>query len=166
MGRIFKNKAFTLIEITFVAVILGLAAMMMFPSVYGQIEKNKGQEARQTMDVIMTAMETCVAKWNVRSFLYTYSYCQDFETIGLPYSTESPGNDRDPFSGVTQVMVTANFKYEFTDRGNCINPPAVPISCYGILATRTTDPNNKIKLRKMSDGSIECVGEGDFVNAC
>lgn len=136
-----KNYGFTLIEIAIVIIILGVIAMFAFPGIFAQIERHRGQEALNTLNLIKSNIESC----GVQN-AYNFALCDTWEEIGM----DNP--------------VAGNFTYS-DNPFTFIRPETIPFAqdTYSIQATRAT---GTISIRRANTGVTTCVGTLAFQGFC
>ncbi len=141
MQNKFRTAGFSLIEIAIVVVILGIVAMFAFPALFSQIEKHRGQEALQAMNLIKSNIESC----GIQN-AYSFTNCYSWDGIGMGDPSNSAGN------------TGSNFNYAIADI-------AAAGDGYVITATRTTSTDT-ITISRSSSGVSTCAGTGAFQGLC
>ncbi len=141
-----KNNGFTLVEIIIVLVILGVLVTIALPGLFAQIERNRAQEAINTMNFIKSSIETCGLQNN-----YQFSQCNNWTSLNMldPSYNTPPGSN-----------MGSNFIYTLGG-GN-----AYGLGTYSIKATRTGILANFVVVNRNSDGSVTCTGNGAYVGFC
>ena len=156
MNNLKKKKAFTLIEIILVLIILGVLAAMAFPGIFAQIERHRAQEALNTMNMIRSAIESCGVENN-----YDFSKCITWDEINMDDPSKNAGHSGSYFDynnagGPNKLAVCSN---------------AFTTNTYSITATRIPEQSdctgtNLIIMNRNSDGSSTCTGYGKYAGFC
>ena len=136
-----QKDGFTLIEIFVVIIILGIIAMFAFPALFAQIERHRGQEALQTLNLIKSNVESC----GIQN-AYSFTNCYSWDGISMSDPSNSAGN------------AGSNFNYTIADIAAAGNG-------YIITATRTTSTDT-ITISRSSSGVSTCAGTGAFQGFC
>ena len=139
-------KAFTMIEIIVVIVIVGIFMAFGFPMLFVQMERNRAQEAMNRINIIKSLVETCALR-NAG----VYTNCGTWSDIGM----DDPSNQAAPTPNPG-----SNFDYT-------IDTTVANIS-FIITAVRIplTTPSNTVVVSKTSAGNLTCVGTGAYVGFC
>ena len=157
MNKLCKNTyAFTLMEIVLVLIILGVIIAMTFSGIYAQVERNRAQEALNSLNLIRASMESCGIQYN-----YDYSLCNSWGNIGMS----------DPSNNSTGI---GNFNYNFLGSsfvansvptlGTNLNPG---IGIYTIQANRTGSlAGNTVTISRLNTGSVLCKAIGLYSEFC
>ena len=138
-----QNKAFTLFEIIIVLIILGILAGISIPALFSQIQRQRGQEAVNTLSIIRSAMETCGTANNYDF----YTYCGTFDNIDI----SDPSYNASTNSG-------AKFTYSITVYNSDPN--------YNYLLTATDSNSNYIKYYRWLDAKITCDTSSIYQGIC
>ena len=136
-----KKKAFTLIEIVVVLVIIGILAVMSYPGIFRQIERQKAQWAMRMMNDIRTAIETCgneneyqlLSKCNTFSKInFTNPSDNNFIfSIDPPPTNPAGANVFGTFTiTAAKVNGTVNDKITLTKAGSIITCTGLPNGIY------------------------------------
>ena len=143
-----SNQAFTLIEIFVVLIILGVIAALAFPGIFAQIERQRGQEALNSMNLIKSAMESCGVQnsYNFRQCIDSVTPANTWGIIGM----DNPSG--------------ANFTYTIPESSVTAGGGGAQGS-YVIVATRTSS-GDTITITRASSGISSCVGTGAFNGFC
>ncbi len=140
-----KNHGFTLIEISIVLIILGAIAVLAFPGLFAQIERHRGQEALQSLNLIKSLVESCGLQNSG-----DYTKCDTWDEIGM---TNPSGT---------------NFKYSdpSDSTGNSINIKAnFGTNVYKLQAIRITS-GDTITIDRPDTGIATCAGVGAYRELC
>ena len=148
MNNLKQNKAFTLMEIILVLVIVGVVLAFTLTGLFKQIERHHAQEALNTMNLIRTTLESCGVENS-----YDFSKCGTWDAINFTnpsYNTPAGSN------------MSASFYYNFDVNIN------VAHDSYTITATRSGAglAGNTIFILRNNTGAVTCNGTGDYVGIC
>ena len=100
MNKRIKN-GFTLIEMSVTMVTLGMVAAFSYPTLYGQIEKNKAQQSMNTMGQVRAAVESCAIANG-----YHYENCITWSALRMADPSHNSGN--------TVLNSASDFNYSFS----------------------------------------------------
>ena len=137
-----RKDGFTLIEIAVVIVILGVIAMLAFPSLFAQVERHRGQEAMNTMNLIKSNIESC----GVQN-AYNFANCDTWDEIGM---------DNPTVGNFTYSDNSINIRQGGNNFAN---------GTFSIRAIRTTSAD-RIDIDRDADGTVRCDGTGAFLGFC
>ncbi len=98
------NKAFTLLEIIIVIIIIGVLASLALPRLFAMVEYSKAAEALSFMATIRSAVERCYLQQNG-----TYVGCEDWDAIGLDDQSSVPNSHFDYIFDRCQMFGTLGF---------------------------------------------------------
>ena len=142
MYRSNKKSGFTLIEIIVVLIIVGVLAAIALPNLFGQVERNRAQEALSTNGSLKEGVESCIVMnqntWNAN--------CTGLVTVGVT------------------IPAGALFGYAITS-GTAAGA-ANTATTYVITATRAGIAANTVTFTRNANGSITCAGGGAYVGVC
>ena len=136
-----NKKAFTLVELVVVLIIIGTLAAVSIPLLFQKIHRSHASEALETMGLIRRAMEVCGASNN-----YDFTKCLDWDSIKITDPSNSAGNGAAKFNYVTQGQTAASGATDGT---------------YQVIARDYDDANTYIAQTRNSDGSITCSTASD-----
>ena len=152
------KKAFTLVEITIVMVILSALAMLIIKPLMDQLKRQQGQEAIQNLTRIKEAMEVLGAQHH-----YDFAYvcplrtCEapsdKFGAIGMSDPSHDDGN------GVGNILNPAS-RFNYSIEGSTVGQ-----GTYDIVATDWVSGDSITESRN-SNGQITCVSSSKYQGIC
>ncbi len=158
-----NNNAFTLIEIVVVLAIVGILAAVALPNLFSQIERNRAQEAVNTMTTIRSSIESCGVENS-----YDFSKCVNYSPLAgsAPNSINmsDPSNTGVDFLSNAVSNPGAKFNYTIPIHLDC-NAQAALATCFSIQAARVSSTDTVIISRK-KEGNFTCVGSGAYKKFC
>lgn len=144
MYKINSRSAFTLMEIIVVMIILGIVAAIALPNVFGQIERNRAQEAVSNMSAIRQQVDSCIAANGGSSFGCSFT------------TTDSPNYDY-VIAGLDATGATTG--------GATITATRDKNTGGAVAPTPATGTTNTVVLTRAS-GAWSCAGTGVYSGVC
>lgn len=113
-----NKKAFTLVELMAVIIIISLVAILTFPSIVNQIKKTKKVNSDNINTIVIEAAKKYVND-NPDDFEEN-EYCLSIDTlVSDDYIKEDMFKDSDIIDKKTIKLINANSKYEIVDKDKC-----------------------------------------------
>ncbi len=134
-----KKKGFTLLEIIVVLIIVGVLAAIALPNLFGQVERNRAQEALTFFSSIKSAVEACVLSTGA----------DPDAIVALPAECDT----------IAEVGVTVPGNAAFAYTMATVAAPGL----YSITATRG---GATIVFARLADESTTCTGTGAYAGIC
>ncbi len=149
MFKMNKKSGFTLLEIIVVLIIVGVIATMALPNLFQNVERQRSQEALNTLGAVKTAVEQCALLNNG-----SYAPCGSFAAIGMADPSFNAANN-----------AGSNFAYTFN--------PVPTATTYSLVATRVAGPAGAppaavptVTIARLDTGAITCAGTNAYAGVC
>lgn len=139
-----NKKAFSLVEIIVVMIILGILACIALPNIFNWVERCKAEEAFANLGVYKNQLEVnymMVPNYN--------SWTVDQSLIG------------------SSTWWNYNYSYDMTGNNGMGSDPSSPARLYvKVLATRKTGTGTVALVRDPDNHSYSCKATGIYVGVC
>ena len=155
------RKAFTLLELIFVIVIIGLLASIAVPKFLGVETSASKAKAKSTISAVESGVENIHGMWIVDNNFNWNSSCDFNDTTGYPKTLDTDTDNL--FSCILKKPVlSCNYLYnDSTKYTNCFEENET--NTYKYYFT----PTDYIAIRYYEEnGSFECLDEGLGAKAC
>jgi len=155
------RKSFTLIELIFVIVIIGLLASIAVPK-FLEVEVSASKsKIKSTISAVTNAVENIHGMWLINDNFNWNSNCDFNNTTGYPHNLDN-GNPKLFSCVLKQPVNSCSFLYSSSSKyTNCLEE--VDDNVYAYYVT----PNDVVKLQyQEANGTFECLDEGLGKNAC